>query len=478
MDMDDPIDGPRHPDRTFAALATACVAYAIMQSLVTPALPAIQRNFGADETGVAWVFTGFLLAASVATPIVGRLGDMFGKDRWLRIVLVAYAAGTVLAALAPSLGVLIVARGLQGIAAGVFPLAYGIVRDELPRERVAGAIGFLTGIVGLGAGIGVVLAGPIVDGLGWRWLFWLPLAPIAVALAMSWRWVPPSPVRVPGRVNWPAAALMVAGLATVLLAVSETASWGWGSRRTLALLAAGLALVGAWVAVELRSAEPLVDMRMMRLPAVWRLNLVTLLLGAAMYTAFLLIPQFVQVPERAGFGFGASTTGGGLVLLPSTLATLACSMLAGRVARRFGGRASLVVGAVLGGAGFLLLLAANETLAPVYVASTLIGAGVGFSFAAMGMLVVTAVPPHQTSVAAGMNAVLRTLGGAVGAQVGATLVAASVVAGLPRLGGFEAVFATMAGVIAVGTAVALTIPRRPRAAAMAPEAGGLAVQEA
>src|SRR5579875_3852805 len=301
-----------HSTLILIVLALAAMAYSMLSSAVVPALPTIQHAVGASETGLAWLLTGYLLAASVAPSILGRLGDMYGKEKLLLLTLVLLCAGTLLAAVASSLPLLIAARVIQGAGGGIFPLSMGIVRDEFPAERVPGSIGLLSAILGIGGGVGIVLAGVIVQRLDYHWLFWIPLIALVLAAVLTWRYVPESPIRVSGTINWPAAALMTIGISMALLAVSETTSWGWGSARTLGLLAAGLLVCGLWVWRELASREPLVDMAMMRIRGVWTANLAAFLLGAGMYSSFIVLPQFAQLPRSTGFGFGASVIVSGL----------------------------------------------------------------------------------------------------------------------------------------------------------------------
>ncbi|MDX6550684.1 MAG: hypothetical protein QOJ31_1368, partial [Gaiellales bacterium] len=269
----------QHFNLTLAVLALGGVSFALLQSLVAPALPNIQHALHTNESTVSWVLTGYLLSASVATPIIGRLGDMFGKERVMVIVLVMLGLGTLLAAVATSITVLIAGRVIQGIGGGIFPLAFGIIRDEFPREKVSGGIGLMSALLGIGGGLGVVLAGVIVDHLSYHWLFWIPMVVIAVATVMAHFYVPESPIKTPGRINWLGAALMSTGLSALLWAISEGNSWGWASLRTLGVLAAGAVLIALWVAAELRADEPLVDMRMMTIKGVWTTNLVAFLLG-------------------------------------------------------------------------------------------------------------------------------------------------------------------------------------------------------
>jgi len=463
----------QHPNLTFAVLAVAGMSYSLLQSLVAPALPEIQRDLHTSATAVTWLLTGYLLSASVITPIAGRLGDMFGKERVLVIALAVLSLGTLVAALATSIEVMIFARLLQGAGGAMFPLAFAIIRDEFPRERVAGGIAMMSVFLGLGGGLGIVLAGPIVDGLGYHWLFWLPLAPIVLATIAAVVWVPESPVKVPGKVNWTGAALLSAWLVVGLLGVSQGPDWGWGSPRVLALFALTAVLLVLWIVNERRADEPLVDMDMMRQRGVWTVNLAAILIGAAMYSSFILIPQFVEMPVDAGFGFGSSVTGAGLFMLPCTTAMLLSGPIAGRMSRRYGSRPPMLLGAAVLTVAFLMLAFVHSDPIDVYVAAALIGFGVGFTFASLANLIVEVVPPQQTGVATGMNTVMRTIGGAIGSTVTAAVIAATVVGnGEPAESGFTMAFAISAGAAALALLTTFLVPRPRRGYGAAPATEG------
>jgi EmrB/QacA subfamily drug resistance transporter len=433
----------------------------MLSSAVIPALTSIEHSLHTTETGVTWLLTGYLLSASVGTSILGRLGDMYGKERLLLVTLVILAAGTVISALATSLIPMIVGRIIQGAGGGIFPLAFGIVRDEFPADRVAGSIGILSSILGVGGGIGIVLGGLIVEHLDYHWLYWIPLIVIVAAAVCTWRFIPESPVRVSGRVNWLAAALMTAGFSCVLISISETISWGWGSAKTLGLLAAGLLGCLAWVAVEVRSDEPLIDMTMMRIRGVWTTNLVAFLLGAGMYASFLIYPQFAQLPKSTGFGFGASVVTAGLYLLPAALLMGLLGTAAGRVARRYGSKLALISGSAVTALAFGLLAVAHAHPYDMLISAALLGIGIGLAFAALGNLIVQAVPPHQTGVATGMNTVMRTLGGALGGQIVATFIADNVArSGLPTVTGFTESYTLEAAFLVVAVVAGTFIPGR------------------
>jgi MFS family permease len=317
-----PSSTPRtHYWLTFTVLAVAVSSYSLMQSLTIPVMSEIETTLHTDQNTVTWVLTAYLLSASIFTPIMGRLGDALGKERMLVFSLVALAAGSLLAALAGSIGILIIARIIQGVGGGVLPLAFGIIRDEFPHHKVGSAVSVVSSLLAVGFGAGIVLAGPIVSGLGYHWLFWLPFIVTAVATVAAIVFVPESPLRTPGRIPVLPALLLSGWLVALLLALSEAPKWGWGSTKTVGLLVLAVVLIVVWIRSEQRATVPLIDMQMMRLPGVWTTNLVALLVGVGMYAAFGFMPQFNQTPSSAGYGFGASVTESGMLMLPMAVAT-------------------------------------------------------------------------------------------------------------------------------------------------------------
>jgi MFS family permease len=444
----------RRRDLVVTVLALAGAIFAVLQAAVVPALPDINRALGAGPSSGTWILTVNLLATAVLTPVLGRMGDIYGKDRMLRVVLTALMLGTLVCGLAPSLPVMLAGRAAQGAGGAVFPLAFGVLRDELEGERVAGAIGLVSSLLGIGAGLGLVIAGPIIAALGWTWLFWLPLAVLVPIAGAVVRWVPRSPVRTPAPVDYSSAALMVAGLSALLVAVSEAGVWGLSSGRTLGLLGAGALLVAAWVRHELASGDPLVDMRMMALRGVWTTNLAAFLLGVGMYASIALVPALVELPRTSGIGFGGSVTAAGLFMLPTAAPQLLVGPFTGRIARRIGSRAQLLVGVALMLGAYLALIFAQGHAWELIIATGALGLGLGFGLAALANLIVGAVGPRQTGVATAMNTVMRTLGGAFGAAIATECLAR----GGSLDGDFTLAFALCAGALALGIAAVLAIP--------------------
>jgi EmrB/QacA subfamily drug resistance transporter len=446
---------------TFGVLAVGVIAYSVLQSLVSPVLTTIQHSLHTSQNTVTWVLTVYLLSASVFTPIFGRIGDKVGKKKVFVFAMGALAVGALMAALATSIGLLIVARAVQGIGGAVLPLCFGIIRDEFPPEKVGGAVGVSAALTAVGGGLGIVLAGPIVENLGYHWLFWIPLIVTSIAAVAAHFMIPESPVKAEGPISILGGLLLTLWLVALLIAVSEGSTWGWASGRTLGLIAVAAVLAVIWYFAESHSAAPLIDMKMMRKPAVWTNNLVALLFGAGMYAAMAFLPEFVQTPSSTGYGFGASISGSSLFMLPLVIGMFICGMLTGRLGARFGSKLMVFAGAALSTVGYAILAFAHSERWEVFVASGLMGVAFGVAFSAMSNLIVVAVPPEQTGVATGMNANIRTIGGSIGAAVTGTIVTAGVASGgLPTESGFTHAFAVLAG---FGLLAAIAVPLIPSA---------------
>ncbi|MER6299531.1 MFS transporter [Kitasatospora sp. NPDC001539] len=456
-----------HYNLTFAVLLLGVGAFSLLQSLVVPVLPTLMERLHTTQSTATWLMTGYLLSASVATPILARIGDKVSKERMLIVTLVALAAGSALAGASHSVGPMIVARVIQGTGGAVVPLAFGIIRDEFPPAKVRSAVGVTAALTAVGAGLGLIMAGPIVDHLDYHWLFWAPMVLICAAAIATYLFVPESPVRVPGPIDWRAGLLLSVWLVALLLAVSEGQKWGWGSLRILGLFAAAVVFAGYWIVTELRSASPLIDMRVMRIPAVWTTNLVALLFGIGMYTSMTFLPQLVQTPEKlAGYGFTASVTRSGLYMLPMTGGMFALGVLAGRLASRYGSKRVLVAGSLISIVPFAMLALRHDHAWQIYTASALIGIGLGLAFSAMSAIVVEAVLPAQTGAASGMNANIRTIGGAIGSAVAASILSSGVTAAhpFPQDSGYTSTFwfLTIGAGLAAAASLAIPTARRHR----------------
>ena len=454
-----------HYKLTLVVLMMGSSAYVVAQSIISPALATIQRELHTTQQTVTWLLTLYLLTGAVAIPMLGRIGDMYGKDRVFLITLLIFVAGSVTCALAPNIEVMIAGRGIQGIGGGVIPLGFGIIREEVPPEKRNAAIGMIAALIGVFGGLGTVLAGPVVDLLDYHWLFWLPAIFLALSAVAALFIIPASAVRAEGKLNWTGAALMSAWLVALLLGVSQAPTWGWTSIASLGLIALGIVLCLLWIAAEARANSPIIDMRMMRRPTVWRLNLVSLLYGVGQYGSFVFLPEYAQSPKSTGYGYGATVTQSGLYLLPSSVMTFLFGLASAPLSRRFGQKQVVLAGSSLAIVSYVILALPIHGVAVLAGASACQGAGFGLAFSTMANMLVTAVPLEQTGVANGMNTNLRTIGGAIGVAAASSVITAHLQSGgYPIASGYRNGWLVLAGCASVATIVALALPRDPRRA--------------
>src|SRR5882757_3669295 len=260
------------PKGSLVVLALAATAYALAQTAVVPAMTGMAKALHTSSANVTWVLTGYLVAAAILTPVMGRLGDMFGKRRMLLIALLLFGGGAVLAAVVGNVWLVVAARVLQGAGGGIFPLCYGIISDDFPPNRRPGALGLISAIVGIGAGAGLLLGGLLIDHTSYRWIFWSG-AIMAGLAALGVRTLPTGNSHVKGKVDYVGAALLGVGVTAPLIALTKTAAWGWTDARVLGLIAAGLVVLALFGRFEQRVREPLVDMAVLARPAVAATNI-------------------------------------------------------------------------------------------------------------------------------------------------------------------------------------------------------------
>ncbi|MGV9788412.1 MFS transporter [Streptomyces sp. NPDC003435] len=454
---------PRLRERlTIPVLASGGILMAVMQTVVVPLLPDLPRLTGSSPAAVSWMVTATLLSGAVLTPVLGRAGDMYGKRRVLTSALALMTVGSVLCALSSDITVLITARALQGAAASVVPLSISILRDELPPQRRGSAVALMSSTVGIGAALGLPLAALVVQYADWHTMFWLTSALGALGVAATWWAVRESPVRELGRFDVVGALGLAVALVSLLLAVSQGGQWGWGSPAVLGLFITSAVVLALWWYQQLRTARPLVDLRLVTRPRVGLSHVAALLTGFAFYANSLVTAQLVQAPKASGYGLGLSIVATGLCLLPGGVTMLLFSPLSARISARRGPRITLALGAAVIACGYALRIADSRDLWMIILGATVVATGTTLAYSALPTLILRAVPAAQTASANGVNVLMRTIGQAVSsAAVAAVLVHhTSLVGGLPvpTLHGYLLAFG-MAGAVALAAcAAALTIP--------------------
>ncbi|MEU5366657.1 MFS transporter [Streptomyces sp. NPDC005925] len=460
-------DSPPRPGAVVAVLAFAGIVVSLMQTLIIPIVPELPKYLDAPASDAAWAVTATLLAAAVATPVAGRLGDMAGKRRVLLACAVLLVAGSVVCALSDTLVPMIVGRALQGLSAAVIPLGISIMRDELPPERLAGATALMSASLGVGGALGLPAAALIADNLDWHALFWTSAALGSLALVLVLLLVPESKVRTGGRFDAIGGLGMAAGLICLLLAISKGADWGWGSGTTLGLLAAAVVVLLVWGWWELRTGEPLVDLRTTARRQVLFTNLASIAVGFSMFAMSLVLPQLLQMPAATGYGLGRSLLAAGLVMAPSGLVMMAFAPVSARVSRTRGPRVTLMIGSLIVSAGYGLNVVLMSEVWHLVLVSCVIGAGIGFTYGAMPALIMGAVPLRETAAANSLNTLMRSIGTSVASAVAGVLLARLTTDfggfALPSEDGFKVVMALGAGAALLACALAAFLPTAPAA---------------
>ncbi|MFJ4502227.1 MFS transporter [Streptomyces sp. NPDC088864] len=463
-----PAPRPPHPRFAVGVLAFCGVVVAVMQTIVVPLLPHIPALTGATPAAASWLVTVTLLTGAVFTPVLGRVGDMYGKRRVLVASLAVLVAGSVLCGASSHIGVLIAGRALQGAAIAVVPLGISILRDELPPERVLSAVALMSSTLGIGAAVGLPIAALVVENYDWHTMFWVSGAIGLLDIALVLACVPESPLRTRGRFDALGALGLSGALVCLLLAVTQGGAWGWTSGRTLGLLVAAVVVGLVWGAYELRVPTPMVDLRISARPAVLFTNVAALLIGFAFYANSLVTAQMVQEPKATGYGLGASIVVSGLCLLPGGLSMVALSPVSARISATHGPKVSLALAAGIIAAGYGVRYFTSHSLWLIIAGATVVSAGTAIAYSALPALVMRGVPVGETGAANGLNTLMRSIGQAFcSAAVAAVLANITFRAGgrtAPTLHAYQLVFVIAGGAALAALAVTLLLPGRAPAA--------------
>ena len=414
--------------RVVGAVAFAVAAMAMMQTISIPLLPALPGIFDTSIATASWVASTTLIVGAVANPVIGRMGDVYGKRNLLLACLALAVVGSLVGATTSSLAVLVVGRAIQGIGSGVIPLAYGIVRDEVAPRHVARSVAAVTAAgVALGAGLGPVIMGLVLSSTGWRAVLWSTVGVCATALVVAIVLVPSSSLRFPARFDrWGAVGLSAALLA-LLVAITKGADWGWGSARVLGCLGAAIVLGTAWFRFERRRDAPLVDVRVSSSGPVLLSHLGGFMVGFATFTQFIVTFSLVALPRETGFGLGESAAVAGLIHLPGSAVVAIAVMVAARACVTRGPAAVLTVGAAIVAVGFTVGVVWHGSVAELVVGIVVVNIGIGLSFAALPLLIIENVGVDETAAVNAINALARTLGSVLAsAGVSAVLATGSV----------------------------------------------------
>ncbi|MFF5531353.1 MFS transporter [Streptomyces cinerochromogenes] len=449
-------------------LAFAGIVVAVMQTLLVPVIKDLPQLLDTAPSNATWVLTSTLLSGAVATPIMGRLGDLYGKRRMLVLSLAVMVVGALVSAVTSQLLLMIVGRTLQGFAMGAIPLGIGLMRDMLPREKLGSAMALMSSSIGVGGGLALPAAALVAQHADWHALFYGAAGLGALAIVLTLLAVPESPMRAEGSFDLLGALGLSTGLVLLLLPITKGSDWGWSSGTTLGLFAGSIAVLLLWGVYELRVPAPLVDLRTTARPAVLFTNLASIMVGVAFYVVSLVLPQLLQLPTATGYGLGQSMVVAGLCVAPLGLTMMFTAPVYARLSARYGPKVTLIIGllviAIGYGGGLGLMDAAWQTV----VTSVVLGAGIGLAYSSLPALIVGAVPASETGAANGLNTLMRSIGTSVSSAVIGMVLAntADDVGGvqIPTMHGFRVSFLIATAAVAVGLLLALFLPKAARPA--------------
>lgn len=435
----------------------------LSQSVLVPILGILPSDLGTSATNVSWLVTSTLLVAAVSVPIMGKLGDMFGKRLMLLVAVAALVVGSLVTAVSDDIVVLIVGRSIQGISAAAVPLGISLLAGLLPRERVASAVALISAMLGVGGSLGLPLAGFVAEHADFHTLFWITSAAGVLAFVGILAIVPESPVRTGGRVDLVGAVILSAGLVALLLPLTQSSVWGWSDRRTVGLLLTSAVVLVLFGWSQTRIRQPLVDLRALRSRPIVLTNLASVLFGFALFASFIGTASYVEAPEATGYGFGSSLLVGGLTLLPSGLAMMFFSPVAARLIDRQGAPRTLALGGLVVALGWGMRIVATDHLWQVFAGATVVGIGTGIGYAAIPTLINTHSPVTEIAAANGLNSLFRALGSSLASSIGQSILAAQTVIigafAAPSLDAYRELFALCGAAALLAGAVALAVPR-------------------
>jgi MFS family permease len=452
-----------HANLVLLLVGIGALAVSLSQSILVPVLSILPGRLHTSTTNVSWLLTSTLLVAAASVPIMGRLGDMFGKRLMLLTALGALSAGSLVTALSDNIGVLIAGRAIQGVAAAAIPLGISLLSAAMPREKVGSSIALISAMLGIGGALGLPLAGFVAEHADFHVLFWINAAMSAVAFLGILLAVPESPVRAGGRLDLPGSVLLSAGLVSLLLPLSQGSDWGWTGTKTVGLLGAAAAILIVFGWTQTRIHQPLVDLKALGSRPIVLVNVASICFGFALFASFIGSASYVEAPTASGYGFGSSLLMGGLVLLPSGLAMLLLAPVAARLIARRGAPPTLALGAIVIAAGWFGRIVFTDQLWQVFVFTTIVGMGTGIGYAAIPSIINTFTPASQIASANGLNTLFRSLGSSLASAIGGSILAGSSVAvggfSLPSLSAYRGLFALCAAAAVIAAVCVSFIPR-------------------
>jgi MFS family permease len=472
-----PVKIPASAWKVLAVLSSIATMVMYAETMLIPAIPDLIREFNVSYSMSSWILTAYLVPGAVMMPIAGKLSDIYGKKKILLTIMAIYIVGIIIAGFSTNIYMLFAARATQGIGMAMFVIAFGIIRDQFPREKISIGQGVISSMFASGAVIGLVAGGIIISNYGWHATF-LSTIPIAVTLFVviwrfnyerkrePWEQAPQHhpPTAIQKGVDIKGAVTLATFVTSFLIALTLLETNTTGQLATF--VAIGAAALGLFVVIERREKIPLVDFKLMSNRAILPANLIIMTVGFSMFMVFQTVPVLVRNPEPLGFGGDAATAG--YVQLPFAIVLLVFGPTSGFIVHKMGSIRPIIIGTSVTAAGFLFLLAFHGSW--MAVAAGLAVLSTGLSLTNVGALNVTmlATPIQFTGISLGMNTLMRIVGSSIGPALAGvymqmyqlTIQVAGKPAAYPSMQAFGVIFLTAAILSIVSIALSVYLKQR------------------
>jgi MFS family permease len=481
---------PSYAWKVLAVLSLVATMVMYAETMLIPAIPDLIKDFRVSYSMSSWILTAYLVSGAVMTPIAGKLSDIYGKKKILLIIMTIYAVGVSAAGFANNIYFMLVARAIQGMGMAMFPIAFSIVRDQFPREKISIAQGVITSMFASGAVIGLSVGGTIIQHFGWQATFFT-IIPIAISLLIViWKFIHlnqnnygqkqqqeqgPGRQSIKNRIDVKGALTLAATITSFLLVLTflETGSNN-GSSMQLEVLFIAMTVISLslFIFVERRSASPLIDFKMLSDKILLPANILIVIIGLSMFMVFQTIPVLVRSPVPFGFGESASNTGN--VQLPFALVLLVFGPTSGFIISKLGSLKPIIMGTIISGIGFIGLLMLHQTEIEISLSLAILSAGLSLTSVGAMNVIILSTPRQSSGISLGISSLMRIVGASIGPALAGMYMQSNqsiiTIGGItrffPSLDSYNLIFLTAAIVSIVGIVVAILLRQRVMKAAI------------
>lgn len=391
-----------------------------VQSMVVPGIPIIQNDLSISSTTASWISSMVLFVGAIASPLFGKLGDNYDKNKLIIVCFIGYTVGIIIASFSQTIEVLLIARAIQGLGWAIIPLSFALLSDIFPKQKVATAQGILMGMTAIGLVLGFILGSFIIENFGWRYTFYsAAIVSVILSILIIFIFKPKASPKGNHKIDFGGAILLSFGIGLILLYMTEGPSLGWVSIVELVFLISGLIFLVSFFIVESKITEPLINVNLLKIRNVLFANIITIVAGIANYIIFFLVIYYGQLPNPHGLGLNVQDTG--ILLAPASIAVIIVGFIAGKTLNKIGPGIMILVGASITILGFLLFgfFRGNSMIVAIDVVITFIGIVI---LTVLGVnLISVSLPSKDISIGQGLNNCLRTIGLAMGPIIATTI---------------------------------------------------------